>query len=275
MDGFGWVSPHFKSDTNEYTIESTAIFGEVYYNITDTLKVTLGLRYTEDEKTIRDRQLLFNSDENGVPLFQPIGADLPIPVEYRDDKNSWEETTGRLVVDWAFSDDSMVYASYSRGYKGGGFNPPFDPTIFPDTAKTFEPEFVDAFEIGTKNVFLDGTLQANGTLFYYDYQDLQVSKIINRTSFNENTDAEIFGVEAELVWAPNENWLFNSNIAYLDTEVQDFQSIDTRDPTNGSDEVTLVKDLTNASNCVVEIPPTCSSSSARRIRSIACARSAP
>jgi iron complex outermembrane receptor protein len=115
------------------------------------------------------------------------------------------------------ADDSLVYFSYSRGYKPGGFNPPFDPLEFPGTAKTFEPEFVNAFEIGTKNVFLDGTFQANGSMFYYDYEDLQVSKIINRTSFNENTNAEIFGIEAELVWAPNEALMLNGNFSYLKT----------------------------------------------------------
>jgi outer membrane receptor protein involved in Fe transport len=255
-DGNGWVAPQFLSDTDEYTIESTALFGEVYYSITEDVKLTLGLRYTEDEKTIRDRQLLLNEDEDtGDPLYQAIGADEPIPVRYRDDDDSWEEFTGRAVVDWAVTPESMLYASYSRGYKGGGFNPPFDPLLFPSSSPTFEPEFVNAFEIGSKNVFLNGTLQANGTLFFYDYEDLQVSRIVNRTSFNENTDAEIWGLEAELVWAPDDHWLFNGNFAYLKTEVQDFQSIDTRDPTAGSDQVTLVKDLTNASNCVAEIAP--------------------
>jgi outer membrane receptor protein involved in Fe transport len=256
QDGYGWVAPQFLSDTDEYTLESLALFGEVYYQLTDATKLTLGLRYTEDEKTIRDRQLLLNADPaSGARAFQQLGADEAIPVPYREDDDKWEEFTGRAVFDWAVSEDSLLYASYSRGYKGGGFNPPFDPLLFPGTAKTFEPEFVDAFEIGTKNIFLDGTLQANGSIFFYDYEDLQVSKIINRTSFNVNTNAEIFGVEAELAWAPNENWLMNGNFAYLKTEVQDFSDIDTRDPSNGSDQVTIVKDLTNAANCVAMMPP--------------------
>ncbi len=256
LDGFGWVAPQFKSDTDEYTIESKALFGEVYYDITDEVKLTLGLRYTEDEKTIRDRQLLLNADEEtGERIFQRFDADEPIPISYRDDDDSWEEFTGRAVIDWQITGDNMVYASYSRGYKGGGFNPPFDPQLFPSATETFEPEFVDAFEIGSKNVFFDGTLQANFTAFFYDYEDLQVSKIINRTSFNENTDAEIYGLETELIWAPTDQWLLNANISYLHTEVQDFESIDTRDPTAGRDDVTLVKDLAQAFNCLAEIPP--------------------
>jgi outer membrane receptor protein involved in Fe transport len=256
QDGFGWVAPHFNNETSDYNIESQAVFGEVYYEMTDTLKLTLGGRYTIDDKEITDRQLLLNNDAvTGDRIFQKIGADEPIPVPSRNDSNEWKEFTGRVVLDWSFSADSMAYISFSRGYKGGGFNPPFNPLEFPGTAGTFEPEFVDAFEIGSKNILLDGTLQANGTLFFYDYQDLQVSKIINRTSFNENTDATIFGIEAELVWAPNEHWLINGNFAYLNTEVNDFSSVDTRDPTNGQGDVTLIKDLGNGSNCIVHVAP--------------------
>jgi iron complex outermembrane receptor protein len=256
FDGMGWVAPQFKSETSDYQIDSTAIFGEVYYDLNDTMKVTLGLRYTDDEKEIKDRQLLLNNDaETGERFFQVIGADEPIPVPSRKTDDDWQEFTGRAVFDWQFADDSMVYASYSRGYKGGGFNPPFDPLEFPGTASTFKPEFVNAFEIGSKNMFLDGTLQANGSIFYYEYEDLQVSKIINRTSFNENTDANIYGMELELAWAPDEHWLLSSNMAYLKSEVDNFQSVDTRDPTNGQDDVTLIKDLTNASNCVALMDP--------------------
>lgn len=252
-DGLGWVAPQFNNTTDEYNIESKAIFGELYYEFTDTLKLTLGARYTIDNKDIKDRQFLLNRDvDTTAPLVQPVGADLPIPVPQRDDDEEWKEWTGRVVLDWAVTEDSLAYASYSRGYKGGGFNPPFDPLEFPGTAATFEPEFVDAYEIGIKNTFFESTLQANFSAFFYDYQDMQISKIINRTSFNENTDAEIFGAEAELVYAPDQHWLLNANLAYLHGEAVDLESVDTRDPTGGRDDVTLIKDLSNASNCIVE-----------------------
>jgi outer membrane receptor protein involved in Fe transport len=160
----------------------------------------------------------------------------------------------------------LAYASVSRGYKGGGFNPPFNPLEFPDQSTRFEPEFVDAFEVGMKNTLLDNTLQANLSAFFYDYSDLQVSKIVNRTSFNENTDAEIYGAEAEFVWAPSSNWTLNANFSYLHTEVKDFASIDARDPAAGRDpffgdlaaddpsSVVTVKDVPFASACVAEIP---------------------
>ncbi|MEQ9393613.1 TonB-dependent receptor [Haliea sp.] len=256
LDGLGWVGPNFNNETGDYNINSQALFGEVYYELTDTLKLTIGARYTIDEKTIEDRQILFNNDPvTGLPVLQPFGADLPIPTATRREKNDWKETTGRIVLDWSVSADTLAYASYSRGYKGGGFNPPFDPVQFPSQEPNFEPEFVDAIEIGVKNTLLNNTLQANFSAFYYDYTDMQVSKIVNRTSFNENTDAGIWGGEAEFVFAPTANWLVNANIAYLNTEVKGFESVDTRDPTAGRSDVTLLKDLSNASNCVALLPP--------------------
>ena len=265
VDGLGLVSPGFNSETDEYNIESTAFFGEVYWDITDTLKLTLGARYTIDEKDVTARAPLYDGG------FQPIGADLPVTTPYDFQEDEWKETTGRVVLDWSVSDDTLAYASFSRGYKGGGFNPPFDRTEFPDQQETFEPEFVDAIEIGVKNTLLDNTLQANLTAFFYDYTDMQISKIVNRTSFNENTDAEIYGAEAEFVWAPTNNWLFNANFSYVHSEVQDFISVDARDPAAGrdpliqqlsglpapdpADEVTTIKSLDNASNCVVLAPP--------------------
>jgi len=252
QDGSGWVAPMFNTSTDSYGIESTAVFGEIYYQLTSDLKLTLGGRYTTDSKDIKDRQFLLNRDAvTTARLFQPLDADLPITVPQRDTDDEWKEFTGRAVLDWALSDETLLYASFSRGYKGGGFNPPFDPQQFPDQKPDFEPEFVNAFEIGAKNTLFDNRLQANFSAFLYDYQDMQISKIVNRTSFNENTDAEIYGFEAEALFVPDIHWMFNVNLAYLHTEIGDFQTVDTRDPTAGRGDVTLIKDVSNTSNCVV------------------------
>ena len=253
-DGLAYTAPSYINRVNSYELESSAVFGEVYYQLRNDIKLTLGLRYTVDEKDIDDVQYLYNS-------FVPFGFDGTItgpggePLG-RIDNEKWEETTGRAVLDWSpdvsFTDATLLYASYSRGYKGGGFNPPFDRALFPDTAATYEPEYINAFEIGSKNTLLGSTLQANITAFFYDYEGLQISKIVNRTSFNENADAEIYGLESEFLFAPDAHWRFNANIAYLHTEVKDFASVDTRDPTAGRSDVTLIKDNLNASNCVIE-----------------------
>ena len=91
------------------------------------------------------------------------------------------------MVDWNITPDNLLYASYSRGYKSGGINPPLSP-IFA-VSETFEPEFVDAFEIGSKNTF--GNVTLNLTAFYYKYTGLQLSRIVARTSVNDNVNADI------------------------------------------------------------------------------------
>ena len=96
---------------------------------------------------------------------------------FREADVTFKKWTGRIVLDWApsvsFSDETLLYASYSRGYKGGGINPPIDTTLFPNTPVNFQPEEIDAFEIGAKNRLWGNRLQANMSLFAYDYTGLQ------------------------------------------------------------------------------------------------------
>ncbi len=137
----------------------------------------------------------------------------------------YKELTGRAVLNWNLrnrlgGDESNFYASFSRGYKAGGLNPPCSaaPGIF-CTNPTFEPEFINAFEMGLKNVFGEGKFLLNATAFYYDYKGYQVSKIVNRNSTNENIDAKIMGLEFESVWQPIDGLRFNANIGLLDSEI--------------------------------------------------------
>lgn len=252
FDGTGIASPFFVNETDLYGLKTTGIFGELYFDVSDTVKLTLGLRHTSDEKRVRDRNLLLNSLLAGAPVPTPIGstsaAGLP---GYRIDKATFSDTTGRFVVDWQLADSTMAYGSYSRGYKGGGFNPPFDPTAFPNATRTFQPETINAFEIGTKSMFGDGQLTLNLSAFYYDYEGLQISRIVNRTSFNENVDAEVTGFEAEFVWEPVEDFIVNGMLSLLDTEIGDISVADARDPAAGIAEATVVKDIQSSENCVI------------------------
>ena len=119
-------------------------------------------------------------------------------------------------------------------------------------ADAFEPEFVDAFEIGSKNRFLDGTLQLNLTGFYYKYKGLQLSRIVNRTSVNDNVDANIWGVEVEGVVRPIPPLAVNLGFSYLNTEVaSDKYLANPRDPSGGRSDAVIIKDITNGANCTV------------------------
>ena len=282
-DSFLSLAPgFFNSETESYELKSTGIFGELYWQATDELKVTAGLRYVKDEKSVQDRQVFLNvpvlvdvnsrtstflgSDGSATPVTtidelmlaaSAVGdydADPNVPggQAYRVFEDTFEDITGRIVIDFAPTDNNIFYLSYSKGYKSGGINPPIDTNLFPNTAETFESEEIDAYELGTKNTLLDGKLQANASLFFYDYGGYQLGKIVNRTSLNENSDANLQGWETELLWAPTVNWRINASVSYLDTKIAETETVDPRDPTQGRQDVSLFKDFVTAANCVLE-----------------------
>jgi outer membrane receptor protein involved in Fe transport len=252
IDGTGIASPFFVNETDLYGLKTTGLFGELYIDVTDTVKFTWGLRWTRDEKRVRDRSLLVNSLLAGAPVPTAIGSTTAngLP-DYETEKKEFTFTTGRFVVDWQFSDSTMMYGSVARGAKGGGINPPFDPLQFPTASRTFQPEEITAFEIGTKSTFADIGLTLNLSAFYYDYEGLQIYRIVSRTSVNENVDAEITGFEAEFAWAPTDNLLLNGMLSLLDTEIGNVAVPDQRDPSGGVAESTVVKDLLDSENCVI------------------------
>ena len=257
------ASPFASVETNLYRLKSYGLFGEAYYDITDELKLTGGLRYSHDKKFVRDRAMLFNftipygtADAFAAPNAANFDADASRPGKqaFRETDASFGKVTGRVVLDWtpetSFSDKTLVYASYSRGYKSGGINPAFDPSVVTAPA-LYRPEMLNAFEIGTKNTFLGGQFRANLSAFYYDYKGLQISRLVARSVFNDNVDAKVYGVEGEFVMAPTRSLQFNVNASYLHTEVAKLQLIDPRDPSGGRPDSVLIKDLAGGANCVV------------------------
>ncbi|OYX78025.1 MAG: TonB-dependent receptor [Sphingomonadales bacterium 32-65-25] len=263
--GAGFLgTPFFRNNTARYTLKSYGLFGEAYLNFTDNLKLTAGVRYNNDEKFVSARSTL-------ASFFVPFGTtgsafNSPAAATFDGDPNragiqafsnrevKFSEVTGRVVLDWKISEDNLIYASYSRGYKSGGINPPLQPIFaVPDT---FTPEFVDAFEIGSKNSFLDGKLRANITAFYYKYKSLQLSRITARTSVNDNVDANVYGLEGEFILSPTRNLLINLNASYLYTKVASDKFLaNPRDPSGGRSDAVIIKDITNGSNCAV-VPTT-------------------
>ena len=252
-------TPFFRNNTDQTTLKSYGIFGEAYWNLNDSIKITAGLRYNNDKKFVRARSTL-------ASFFVPFGTanafDSPFVGSFDADPGrtgnqlfqerqvGFDEFTGRFVADFKITDESLIYASYSRGYKSGGVNPPLQP-IFA-VAEGFDPEFIDAFEIGSKNTFLDGTLRANVTAFYYKYSGLQLSRIIARTSVNDNVDATVYGLEGEFVIQPTRQLAVNFNASYLHTEVsQDKFLSNPRDPSGGRNDAVIIKDITNGSNCAL------------------------
>ncbi|WP_367947139.1 TonB-dependent receptor [Sphingopyxis sp. BSNA05] len=253
-------TPYYRNHSDDLTVKSYGLFGEVYFDISDKLKLTGGLRYNNDKKKVRARTTLADflvpysqtTDAFESPFVGSLDADPGIPGNqlFQNREVKFNEITGRAVLDYKITDDNLIYASYSRGYKSGGINPPLQP-IFA-APESFRPEQVDAFEIGSKNTFGDGALQLNLTAFYYKYKGLQLSKIVARTAVNENIDADIYGAEVEAVIRPDPDWMINMGFSYLHTKVKgDTFNSDPRDFGGGRSDAVIIQDITNASNCAV------------------------
>ncbi len=236
---------------NPYVLNSYAGFGEAYYDLFKDLKLTGGLRWTDDQKhfTLIPSELL----ANGFGYASTGIVD-----------QEWDKFTGRFAANWTpqldFTDQTLVYASYARGYKAGGANPPGAPLYaygagtqgIPIHPLTFAPEYVNAFELGSKNTMLDGTLTLNGNVFYYDYKGYQISEIVDRTSINVNFDTSVRGAELEATYEPLPGLKFHFAGGYEHTRLADgSSSVDLMDRTAGqADWVVMKPFVTQSSNCI-------------------------
>ncbi len=250
--------PYFINEVRAFGLKSYGVFGEAYFQASDKLKFTAGVRYSDDRKTQVARAPLLAfavpfgiTDANASPFAAGYDADPLTPgiQDFVRDKVRFGRVTGRLVADYQLSRDNLVYASYSRGYKSGGINPPVDPSF--NVNRFFQPESINAFELGSKNGFLNNAVRLNLSAFYYDYKGLQLSRIVARTSVNDNTDAKIYGLEAEGVFRPTRDLLFNVSASYLKSKIGNLSLVDPRNVAGGRTDSVIIKDVSNASNCVV------------------------
>ncbi|HEY5237792.1 MAG TPA: TonB-dependent receptor [Rhizomicrobium sp.] len=239
---------------NPYALNSYAAFGETYYNILSDLKLTAGLRWTEDQKHFVD-----------IPselLVQGYGYASTGVVNQQ-----WDQFTGRTAINWTpkldFTDQTLFYGSYAHGYKAGGANPPGAVLLVnrggdiadPIHPLTFKPEFIDAFELGSKNTLLDGALTFNADVFYYNYENYQISEIVDRTAINNNFDAHIKGAEIESAWEPLPGLRFNFAGGWEDARLARGTSavdlMDRADSANHPDWMVIKPFVTQASNCIM------------------------
>lgn len=230
-----WGDGHnyFRS-VQPYHLKSYAAFGEVYYNLTDTVKLTAGARYTRDDKKLENISARLLNPGSGYPAGNPATFDA-----------SFEAVTGRVGLDWKPNNNTLVYGFASRGYKGGGFNP-----LATDVSPQFKPEYINALEIGTKNTLFGGKLMLNASAFLYDYKNYQISKYVERILVTENVDARVLGLEVEAVARPMDGLRFNLVGGLLDTKIKNGESIDLFDRTQGDPNLSVVKNG-GASVCTV------------------------
>ena len=198
--GYEWGDGNPDTMANVDT-KSYAVFGEINRSLSDTLSMLAGFRYTDEEKKVQ-------LTTQGLP-----GAD----------RLTSENLSGKLGLEWRPRDEMMIYASLSTGFRSGNFN---SDLLFGDLSAmtSVDPEEVTAFELGSKSTLMDGRLQLNAALFYQDVSDKQgitydsnaaapVSRLISLG------DADIYGVELELLAVPTDNLELSLGIGWLDSEI--------------------------------------------------------
>jgi iron complex outermembrane receptor protein len=219
LSPFGDVTVNTVNTTDT---DTAAIFGGIYYDLTDKLTLTVEARYQQDEIT---RQNL--SDANGRPV-----VDAPV---FND---TWNTFSPRVSLDWNFSEDSMLYVLWSRGYTPGGFNtglinvPEDQIGNFEGAGISFDEEQLDNYEISLKSKFLDGRAQTVLTAYYMDWSDGIVSIVfpfiteegtLNLTGANVNLgQVDLYGVEFEGGYALTENLTLSGMFSYNFTEINEY-----------------------------------------------------
>ena len=205
----------------ETNTESWSIFGQVERRLSDNLTGILGARWIRDEK---DHTYAVNVvdfvpgtvQRNGNPN---ILAQLALYNGERED----DEVSVRVALNYDLSEDVMIYGSWNRGVKGGGYNSPVFPLSPPlgydDATMSYDPEQLDAFEVGFKSRLADGLAIFNGAAYYYDYKDYQAFQIIGLDTITTNANADSHGFELELQATPTEGLDVILGMAYNDIEV--------------------------------------------------------
>jgi len=212
-------------------LESTsqAVYADVNYTFNDQWKLTVGARYTEDEKDgYEDRLIIVDPEVYGVGFAFPqddcCGWIFSHPsIDNRVSKDDWDNVSGRVVLDYAPAEDHMTYLSIASGYKAGGFRL---GSLQPNPS--FDEESLLSYEIGYKGVFNDA-LQLNASAYFYDYEDMQVLTTrldddtgLPLTEVINAEEAEVKGMEIEAIWLATDSLTILANYSYIDGEYTDF-----------------------------------------------------
>lgn len=259
VDGTDVVIPVTFNTRYQQDTESIAAYAHVEWDLTEKTKLTLGGRYTEEDRewsgcTFDSGDgLLSNVLWNGFLIPFVINVDPRLPDvgpqtpgacgSYNDLPGTpgfgtftnyerlleTEKFMWKVTLDRALTDDILVFGTISTGFKSGGFNGA--PAFFHGAMEPFDIEELTAYELGMKATLLDGSMQLNAAAFYYDYEDKQeltsyispFGPIVGTTNVDKS---EVLGAEVELNWNVTQGLRLNLGVAYLDTEITEFMDVD-------------------------------------------------
>jgi len=265
IPGYGVYTANQVSRNHNFVqnTESVAFFAQGTYQISDTLRLTLGARYTEEEKdAVSDQKLgdslcgMTGNNELGCAGGYNNWLAVIQATSFNTYNKYWEgerKTTDfspSANLQWDMSDNSMLYVSFSQGFKSGGFSaaddgnpgdipvgvPPIPPVVnngfqashfvsnVPNEDFEFDDESVDSIEIGGKHELMDGSMRLNWAAFYSEYDNLQTT-IFKGVGFSVKNAAssEVKGLEVDFQWQLSDALRVGANMAYLDAEYGDFK----------------------------------------------------
>ena len=198
-----------------------AAFGQASYELTDGLKATVGLRYTDEKKT-------YSYDGTVVG-----SGPFPVPIRNFNSQIEAKKVSGKVGLDYQVNSDLLLYANASRAFKGGGY--PATITFTVNEAQPFAPEEITAYEAGFKAQLIRNVLRINGAGYYYDWKDFQATTQVNRggvpvTVLATAGDAEIKGVELEVVFSPIPDITLRSGVNWMDSDIKNGRYAGQRTP---------------------------------------------
>lgn len=225
----------------EQDTESYGLFGQIEKPLSDKLTLTVGLRYTNEERSM-DYQNLATSNPDAVvnSCLIPAGdvcglvGDTSYPgtdyyFNFTEQNPAAEGLTtidddnisGQIGLDYKVSKDTLAFFNIANGFKSGGFNGGFldftDGVTEDDVA--FEAEELTSYEAGVKTTLASGDVRINTSVFYYDYKNYQALTFAGLSQFINNSDANLKGLDAEVTWLPGDNWDIKIGASLLDTEI--------------------------------------------------------
>ncbi len=190
---------------------AAAAFAQGTYSLNDAFRVTLGGRYSWEKKEV--------SVDHTLLLFNAVNIQLAKATTSK----TWTSFDPKIGFEWNVAPDVMMYLTYQEGFKSGGFNTlSTDPTTY-----EFQPEQITAYEMGAKSTLADGRLRMNGSVFYYDYKDIQESvDDASAVVISNAASAKVKGVDLDTTWLPLSMLELHFNAAYLDATFEEYNTVD-------------------------------------------------
>ena len=242
VDGMGMWNQVARISNWDQETDTTAVFIQGTYNITDDLSLTAGVRYTEEDKKVHAKMDTtasatgLTTPNDGAFLNALWKASFDSYSHNFNEERSTDATIPALNLQWKASDTSKFYISYSEGFKSGGFNavddqnPAFlaDGTPLrttPGVGFEFDDESAESFEIGGKHTLMDGAMTFNWAYFNSEYKDQQVSTFVGLGFVVANAaSSEIQGLEVDMAWQATDRLRLGANVAFLDAKYGKFDA---------------------------------------------------